>query len=70
MVELAKKGVKASVGWKEGRVAVTKVPFANLHMFKIIMIMNHDNDDGDDDDDWDYSVDDNDNHNFSTMFVL
>ena len=30
MVELAKEGVEASVGWKEGRVTVAKMPFPHL----------------------------------------
>ena len=44
MVELAKEGVKPSVGWEEGRVTVAKMPFAHLEY------------DHYSDDDYDYDV--------------
>ena len=44
MVELAKEGVEASVGWEEGRVTVAKMPFAHLEY------------DHYSDDDYDYDV--------------
>ena len=37
MVELSKKGLKASFGRKVGRVAVTKVPFSNLKGLDIVV---------------------------------